>query len=207
MKIILSFVFSIMCVIGYSQFYINDTLFHKYAVRHLPLALEMNSQSGMGDKDFQERFYCSEDSIVDGEFFFAIGVCISTKEEPYYFIKISYLSMIDNWLYNNTKPVKVNIKMINEDYKSPNFLDNFFINSVSMQKEEWYALHYMGLDLKSNCNIFKLSALDAENIFKYNIGLITINRLDDPNITAGSANFNLSQLVEKFKNSIVVSSL
>ena len=206
MRVFLLFIILVIKIPVFCQYdYVNhDTLYNKYAVSYKDVLIYQRSYAGFGKQDFAEKYYYSEDTLLDGNFFFSFGVCLSNNQSPFYFIKISFLQIIDNSFYDFEKPIKLTVTLVNDN----NVLDGEKkIIATSGNKEELGSIKYMGLELKNNSNIFKLTSTDFINLFTYKIQDISINQIgNNSSIGANGRIYNLSGIINKFKNSVTVSS-
>lgn len=183
---------------AYSQYIWRDTLYKKYAVANKGLGKYTQSERDEIRQETTSIFYYTEDSIISNSFFFCAGLCLSNKEEPYYFIRISTLPYAANTLYFEKSPLKISINFI-KGFDFANSKKIAFHSSGKM--EGWNSTRLGGLDWESNCNIFKIKISEIVYFTDYTIGAFELMS-ENGNLKSTGSLYNLKFLFESLKNRI-----
>jgi hypothetical protein len=203
-RLIITIALLISSVHTYSQYIWRDTLYKKYSVANKGLGKYIQSDiNEQTNQDTRSIFYHTEDSIISNSFFFCVGLCLSNKEDPYYFIRISTLPYAANTLYFEKSPLKISINFI-KGYDFANSKKIVFYSPGKM--DGWHSTRFGGLDWESNCNIFKIKVSEIVYFIDYTIGTYELSS-EDGTLKSTGGLIKLKPLFEALKNSITFSLL
>lgn len=145
MKLPFTLLFAIAIIPCFSQFASQDTLYNKYIVSSGAVS-EFTTYEQVAGKNYSVKFFYTGDSLIEGDYFISFGVCVSERHEPFYFIRTTFLPIIDNSFYEYNKSIQMTLKI--QDRENV-FSAQKEVNLVSGGKEtQWASVKYLGLNLK-----------------------------------------------------------